>query len=220
MSRVLFDVGLHARCGEVVTLLGRNGAGKSTTLKAIIGIVRATAGSVVLDGCDVSRLPLHAIAKAGIGYVPQDRRIFVDLTVRENLEVGRSVGPGRSGWDVERVGDLFPALRTLADRRGGSLSGGEQQMLAIARTLMGNPRVLLLDEPSEGLAPKLVQAMAEQVLRLKESGMTVVLSEQNIHFTSKVSDRAYVLEKGHIRFEGSMGEVHSNTEIVGRYLSV
>jgi branched-chain amino acid transport system ATP-binding protein len=221
VSRILFGVSLRADRGEIVALLGRNGAGKSTTLKAIMGIAPPSAGQVVLDGADLTGLAPYLIARAGIGYVPQDRRIFPDLTVRENLEVGRR--PGRSGdlpWTLERVEALFPMLGTLAGRRGGSLSGGEQQMLTLARTLMGNPRVLLLDEPSEGLAPVVVRAMIEQLLQLKAGGMTILLSEQNVHFTKEVSDRAYILEKGSIQREGSIREILEDRSIFERYLAI
>jgi len=220
LSRVLFGVGLRVRRGEVVALLGRNGAGKTTTLKAVMGIVRPTAGRVIFDGRDVSRLPSHLIARSGIGYVPQDRRIFPDLTVRENLEVGRQAGRGKSRWTVQRVCELFPALGPLGDRRGESLSGGEQQMLAIARTLMGNPALLLLDEPSEGLAPKVVQTLASQVVQLKDEGVTMVLSEQNVRFTTLVSDRAYVLEKGHIRHEGPVRNMAADASVLGKFLRI
>ena len=220
MGRVLFGVSLRVRCGEVVALLGRNGAGKTTTLKTIMGLLRPTTGRVVFDGRDVSCLPSHLIARAGIGYVPQDRRIFPDLTVRENLEVGRHTGRGAPRWDVQRVCALFPALGPLVDRRGESLSGGEQQMLAIARTLMGNPTLLLLDEPSEGLAPLVVQTLAAQVLQLKEEGVTIVLSEQNVRFTTLVSDRAYVLEKGHVRHEGDVRKMAGDSSILGKFLRI
>ncbi len=221
MGRVLFGVSLCVRRGEVVALLGRNGAGKSTTLKAIMGIVPPTAGRVVLDGRDVSRLPSHRIAAAGVGYVPQDRRIFPDLTVRENLEVGRrGTARGDTPWGVLRVLALFPALGPLIHRRGESLSGGEQQMLAIARTLMGNPTLLLLDEPSEGLAPMVVQDLAAQVLELKKEGVTIVLSEQNLRFTTSVSDRAYVLEKGRIGYEGDLRGAAGDVSVLGRFLRI
>jgi branched-chain amino acid transport system ATP-binding protein len=221
VSRILFGVSLRADRGEIVALLGRNGAGKSTALKAIMGIAPPSAGQVVLDGADLVGLAPYLIARAGIGYVPQDRRILPDLTVRENLEVGRR--PGRSGdspWTLERVEALFPMLGTLAGRRGGSLSGGEQQMLTLARTLMGNPRVLLLDEPSEGLAPVVVRTMIEQLLQLKAGGMTILLSEQNVHFTREVSDRAYILEKGSIQREGSIREILEDRSIFERYLAI
>jgi branched-chain amino acid transport system ATP-binding protein len=221
MSRVLFGVNLRVRRGEVVALLGRNGAGKSTVLKAIMGLVAVTAGRVLLEGREVSGLPPYAIARAGIGYVPQERRIFPDLTVRENLEVARrNRGEDLGSWDRTRVVALFPALGALLDRRGDSLSGGEQQMLAVARTLMGNPRILLLDEPSEGLAPLVAQALAVQLLRLKSEGATMVLSEQNVRFTSHVADRAYILEKGHVRHEGDMLGLGRDDAVMGKYLSV
>lgn len=221
MSRVLFGVSLRVRRGEVVALLGRNGAGKTTALKAIMGLVPVTAGRVLLEGRDVAGLPPHAIARAGIGYVPQERRIFPDLTVRENLEVARRAGDARArSWGQARVVELFPALGALLDRRGDSLSGGEQQMLAVARTLMANPRILLLDEPSEGLAPLVVQALATQLLRLKGEGVTMILSEQNVRFTLQVSDRAYVLEKGHVRHEGDTRAIGGDAGLLGKYLSV
>jgi branched-chain amino acid transport system ATP-binding protein len=208
VSRILFGVSLRADRGEIVALLGRNGAGKSTALKAIMGIAPPSAGHVVLDGAELVGLPPYLIARAGIGYVPQDRRIFPDLTVRENLEVGRRRG---------RSGD---SPRSLAGRRGGGLSGGEQQMLTLARTLMGNPRVLLLDEPSEGLAPVVVRTMIEQLLQLKAGGMTIILSEQNVHFTREVSDRAYILEKGSIQREGNIQEIIDDRSIFERYLAI
>jgi branched-chain amino acid transport system ATP-binding protein len=221
LSRVLFDVTLRVDRGEVVALLGRNGAGKSTTLKAIMGIVAPTGGQVLFAGRDVSRLAPHRVAQAGLGYVPQERRIFPDLTVRENLEVGRRPAPqGGGAWTIERVCELFPTLEPLLRRRGQSLSGGEQQMLAIARTLLGNPRLLLLDEPTEGLAPRVVRALADQIVQLKADGVTIVLSEQNVHFTVHVCDRAYVLEKGHIRHEGGMQTIARDREVLGRYLGV
>jgi branched-chain amino acid transport system ATP-binding protein len=221
MSRILFGVSLHADRGEIVALLGRNGAGKSTALKAIMGIAPPSAGHVLLEGVELVGLPPYLIARAGIGYVPQDRRIFPDLTVRENLEVGRRGGQsGDLPWTLERVEALFPALRSLADRRGGGLSGGEQQMLTLARTLMGNPRVLLLDEPSEGLAPVLVRTMIEQLLQLKAGGMTIILSEQNVHFTKEVSDRAYILEKGSIQLEGNIQGIFGDESIFDRYLAI
>ena len=224
-SRVLFGVSLRVEHGEVVALLGRNGAGKSTTLKAIMGIVPSTRGRVLLAGQDISPFPSHAIARRGIGYVAQDRRIFSDLTVRENLEVGRRVGvSGESCWTVDRICELFPALGPLRNRRGEYLSGGEQQMLAIARTLMGNPRLLLLDEPSEGLAPLVAQSLARQVLYLKHGNIRQLLrafvSEQNIRFATLVTDRAYVLEKGRVRQEGEMRQLAADRSLMERHLSV
>jgi branched-chain amino acid transport system ATP-binding protein len=192
-AQVLFDVNLEVRRGEVVALLGHNGAGKSTTLKAIMGLVPPHAGRVVFDGRDIARLQAYEIARLGVGYVPEDRRIFTELTVAENLEVGRK---GTGPWSEERLFALFPALGRMRERRGGEMSGGEQQMLCIARTLAGNPAAVLLDEPSEGLAPVVVDAIAKAIGELKRSGLTVLLAEQSERFTERVADRAYRLEKG------------------------
>jgi branched-chain amino acid transport system ATP-binding protein len=217
LSRILFRVNLRVYEGEVVALLGRNGAGKSTTLKTIAGLISPTAGHVMFNGREISGKASYLIAREGIGYVPQNRRIFADLTVRENLEVGRRAG-GKLEWTPERIFEMFPALRELSLRRGGSLSGGEQQMLTVARTLMGNPRLLLLDEPSEGLAPLVVRSLAEQVLRLKEEGVAILLSEQNLLFTRDVCDRAYLLEKGSIQHEGRMSDLVADQGLLSRYL--
>jgi branched-chain amino acid transport system ATP-binding protein len=199
-AQVLFDLDLEARDGEVVALLGRNGAGKSTTLKAIMGLVTPRAGSIKLDGRSVLGLEPHEIARLGLGYVPEDRRIFTDLTVSENLEVGRQPARGDApAWTEERLFALFPALAPLRERRGARMSGGEQQMLCIARTLAGNPSVLLLDEPSEGLAPIVVENVARAIHEVKRAGVTVLLAEQSRHFAGRVADRAYHLEKGVIR---------------------
>ena len=198
-ARVLFDVALHAARGEVVALLGRNGAGKSTTLKAIMGLLPARTGEVSFDARRIERCEPHEIARLGLGYVPEDRRIFTDLTVAQNLEVGRQ--PPREGapvWDLERLLALFPALAGMLDRPGGRMSGGEQQMLCIARTLAGNPKAILLDEPSEGLAPVIVEQVARAIVELKQAGVTVLLAEQNARFTERVADRSYTLEKGQI----------------------
>ena len=199
-AQVLFDVDLDARQGEVVALLGRNGAGKSTTLKAIMGLIKPLSGEVVFDGRSLKHLESHEIARLGLGYVPEDRRIFTDLTVGENLEVGRQPPRGAApAWTEERLFTLFPALAGLRERRGASMSGGEQQMLCIARTLAGNPTAILLDEPSEGLAPVVVEQVGKAIVELKRSGVTVLLAEQSRHFAGRVADRAYVLEKGVIR---------------------
>jgi len=199
-AQVLFDVDLDARQGEVVALLGRNGAGKSTTLKAIMGLVPPLAGEVIFDGRDLKNLEAYEIARLGLGYVPEDRRIFTDLTVTENLEVARQPPRGAApAWTEERLFALFPALAGLRNRRGARMSGGEQQMLCIARTLAGNPQAILLDEPSEGLAPLVVEQVARAIVELKRSGITVLLAEQSRHFAGRVADRAYVLEKGIIR---------------------
>jgi branched-chain amino acid transport system ATP-binding protein len=216
LSRVLFGVSIDVRAGECVCLLGRNGVGKSTTMRSIFGLTPPQAGRVTWKGTDITGWEPYRVARAGIGFVPEDRRIFADLTVWENLDVAaRSRGASRSGhprstpserpplqWTTERVFDLFPKLRELASRHGGHLSGGEQQMLTIARTLMGNPELLLLDEPSEGLAPLVVDHLLEQISRLKREGLTILLAEQNVEFSLALAERVYVLEKGSIRFSG------------------
>jgi branched-chain amino acid transport system ATP-binding protein len=220
-AHILADVALEVATGEVVCLLGRNGAGKSTTLKSIIGLVRAASGEIVFDGRRIERQEPYAIAQAGLGYVPEERRIFTDLTVMENLEVGRQ--PPRANapaWTPERLFALFPNLGTMQDRPGGRMSGGEQQMLTIARTLMGNPSCLLLDEPSEGLAPVIVDQMAAAIRALKQEGLSVLLSEQNLHFAAEVSDRAYIIEKGRIRFSGTMAELAATPDVRAQYLAV
>jgi branched-chain amino acid transport system ATP-binding protein len=215
-AHILTDVALEVGKGEVVVLLGRNGAGKSTTLKSIMGWVRPRSGEVVFDGHRIDRLPSYRIARAGMGYVPEDRRIFTDLSVAENLDVGRR---GR-GWTLEKVFALFPNLAEARDRPAGKISGGEQQMLAIARALMGNPSCILLDEPSEGLAPLIVDQMAAAVRELKSAGVGVLLSEQNWRFAAAVSDRAYVIEKGRIRYAGAMAELAADEALRSRYLAV
>ena len=213
-AHILHGVALEVREGEVVALLGRNGAGKSTTLKAIMGLVAPAEGEVSFDGTRIERLASHRIARLGLGYVPEERRIFTDLTVMENLEVGRQ--PARDDapqWDEDRLFELFPSLGRMRDRPGGHMSGGEQQMLTIARTLMGNPKCLLLDEPSEGLAPIVIEQMGHSIRALKAQGMCVVLSEQNLHFCQSVADRAYIIEKGQIRFGGTMAELSADASL-------
>ncbi|TVQ34975.1 MAG: ABC transporter ATP-binding protein [Geminicoccaceae bacterium] len=218
---VLFDVSLEVQDGEVVVLLGRNGAGKSTTLKAIVGLVPPSSGTVRFQGQALNGTPTHAIVRAGLGYVPEERRIFSELTVAENLEVGRRPAPpGQRPWTPERLFDLFPNLATMRTRRGGFMSGGEQQMLTIARTLMGNPRLVLLDEPSEGLAPVIVEQMAKAIRTLKGEGLTVLLSEQNLPFARAVADRAYVIESGHIRWSGTTADLWANQAARQQWLSV
>lgn len=220
-AHILFDLSIDVAKGEVVVLLGRNGAGKSTTLKAIMGLVPPATGRVIFDGQDIAGLPSHVIARRGLGYVPEDRRIFAELTVMENLAVGRQQSrPGVPEWTLERVFDIFPNLAEMRDRPGGRMSGGEQQMLTIARTLMGNPRAILLDEPSEGLAPVIVEHMAATIAALKTDGLTVVLSEQNLYFAGLVADRAYIIEKGRIRYHGSMDALARDEAVRGQYLSV
>ena len=219
-AHVLFDLDLAMAEGEVLALLGRNGAGKSTTLKAIMGLLAGKAGEIAFAGRRCDGLAPHMIARLGIGYVPEDRRIFSDLTVEENLEVGRQ--PQRLGapyWTAERLFELFPNLAAMRRRRGGAMSGGEQQMLTIARTLMGNPRLLLLDEPSEGLAPKIVEEMAATIRRLKGEGLAVLLSEQNLYFAGHVADSAVVIEKGRVRSAGPMQELLGNETMQRSYLS-
>jgi branched-chain amino acid transport system ATP-binding protein len=219
-AHILADVALEVGKGEVAVLLGRNGAGKSTTLKSIVGWARPRSGEVVFEGRRIDRLPTWRIARAGLGYVPEDRRIFTDLSVMENLDVGRRASASGGGWTPEKLFALFPNLAEARDRPASNISGGEQQMLAIARTLMGNPSCILLDEPSEGLAPLIVDQVAAAVRRLRSSGVSVLLSEQNWRFASAVADRAYIIEKGRIRFAGTMAELAADEALRARYLSV
>jgi len=220
-AHILSDVALNVGRGEVLALLGRNGAGKSTTLKSIIGLVRPAAGEIRLVGERIDGQPAHVICRKGLGYVPEERRIFTDLTVMENLEVGRQdARAGAPIWTVDKLFALFPNLAEMRDRPGGRMSGGEQQMLTIARTLMGNPSIILLDEPSEGLAPVIVEAMARAVKDLKREGLTVLLSEQNLHFANAVADRATIIEKGRIRYSGTMAELAADDAVRAAYLTV
>ena len=218
-SHVLHGVTLAAREGEVVSLLGRNGAGKSTTLKAVVGLVRVTGGEVVFRGRALRGLPTHEINRLGVGFVPEDRRIFADLTVRENLLVGARPGTARR-WPLPRLVELFPPLGPLLGRRGGSLSGGEQQMLTIARALVTEPALLLLDEPSEGLAPVIVRRLGDAIAALKREGLTIVLSEQNVKFARRLADRAYIIEKGEIKFEGPIAALDADESLRRAYLGV
>jgi branched-chain amino acid transport system ATP-binding protein len=219
LSQVLFGVSLEVAPGECVCLLGRNGVGKTTTMRSIMGLTPPRRGRVTWKGRDTTGRAPHQVAQAGIGFVPEDRRIFADLTVWENLDVASRRQAG-GGWTVERVFDLFPKLRELVGRQGGFLSGGEQQMLTIARTLMGNPDLLLLDEPSEGLAPVVVRVLLERLLALKARGQTILLSEQNIRFATRLADRAYVLEQGHVRYEGTIAELSGDEHVRQAYLLV
>ncbi len=221
-SHVLFDLSLSIDTGEVVCLLGRNGAGKTTTIRTIIGLTPPRSGRVILRGRDLAGLPPFRVARLGIGFVPEDRRIFPNLTVRENLEVARRPRPdGSPGpWSEERIFDLFPVMRERGRQSGGTLSGGEQQMLTIARTLMGNPDLLLLDEPSEGLAPLVVELLGTQLGRLKESGLTIVLAEQNVRFVTGLGDRVYILEKGTVRYQGAMADFLADERVRQAYLAV
>ncbi|MDH5410406.1 MAG: ABC transporter ATP-binding protein [Alphaproteobacteria bacterium] len=220
-AHILFDLSINVGRGEVVVLLGRNGAGKSTTMKSIVGLAPPASGTITFQGMPIAGQPPHGIARAGLGYVPEERRIFTDLTVAENLEVGRQ--PPREGapaWTEEALFAMFPNLAEMQGRPAGQMSGGEQQMLTIARTLMGNPSLILLDEPSEGLAPVIVNQMAATIHALKERGLSVLLSEQNLRFARMVSDRAYIIEKGRIRWKGTMADLDGDEEARRKYLSV
>jgi branched-chain amino acid transport system ATP-binding protein len=225
-AQILFDVDFSVRRGEVVALMGRNGAGKSTTLKALMGMIGRRRGTLTFMGKDISRHAPYQVASLGLGFVPEDRRIFTDLTVLENLNVGRQParhwpdGSPAPTWTVPQVFALFPNLAQMPQRPAARMSGGEQQMLTVGRTLMGNPYLVLLDEPSEGVAPLIVEQMAQMILALKAQGVSVLLSEQNTHFAELVSDRAYVLEKGQIRYEGTMADLAVNHEVRSAYLSV
>ncbi len=225
-AQILYDVNLEVKRGEVVALMGRNGAGKSTTLKTLIGMLAKRSGVIHFLGIDISKTEPHVAARLGLGFVPEDRRVFTDLTVMENLEVGKqperrwSDGTAAPRWTPERLFRLFPNLGEMPNRLGSRMSGGEQQMLSVARTLMGNPFLVLLDEPSEGMAPVIVEKMAQMILELKGHGVSILLSEQNMHFAELVSDRAYVLEKGQIRYAASMADLSANDEVRRAYLSV
>lgn len=218
-SHILFEVGLSVSPGETVCLMGRNGAGKTTTMRSIMGLTPSRSGQVLFKGKDLTRTAAYKRARLGLGFVPEDRRILAPFTVRENLWLGRI--PGRTGpWSMDRVLEEFPLLVHLLDRLGGSLSGGEQQMLTIARALMGNPEVLLLDEPTEGLAPVVVSVLKELVMHLKENRTTILLSEQNIRFAEAVSDQVVVIDKGHVVFSGSIQQFREEKAIHKKYLAV
>jgi branched-chain amino acid transport system ATP-binding protein len=225
-AQILFDLTFEVRAGEVVAFMGRNGAGKSTTFKAIMGLMAHRAGIVRFSGRDISRLKPFEIARLGLGYTPEDRRIFSELTVLENLDVGRqpprTFADGRPApsWTPERLFALFPNLAEMGDRLGSRMSGGEQQMLTVARTLMGNPLLVLLDEPSEGVAPLIVEQMATTIIELKKEGLSILLSEQNIHFAELVSDRVYVLEKGQLQWQGAMSDLVHDVATQRSLLSV
>lgn len=219
-AHVLRDMSFEVPKGEVIALLGRNGAGKSTTMKSVMQIVRTASGQVIYQGQDITHLPPHKIAKLGLGYVPEDRRIFTDLTVMENMVVGQQ--PPREGavtWTQDMLFDLFPNLAERQNNRGKALSGGEQQMLTIARTLMGNPSFVLLDEPSEGVAPVIVEQMAKVITQLKSEGLTILLSEQNLHFAQVVADRAVIIESGEQKFSGTLAELSAQPDIRDAYLA-
>lgn len=220
-SHILFGVSLEVHEGETVCLLGRNGAGKSTTLRSIMGLTPPASGSVTYNGVELIGKPPYTIARLGIGFVPDDRGIFADLTVHENLEIAETRRrPNGDAWTLERLYSAFPMLQGLRARRGEHLSGGEQRLLSVARALLTHPRLLIFDEPAEGLSPLVVRAVREWILRLKQSGMSILLSEQNVRFAMEVSDRAYVIDKGVIRHQGSVEELRANEEIRKRYLMV
>ncbi len=220
-SHILFDVSLGIEQGEVMVVLGRNGAGKTTTLKSIMGLVPPRAGTVTFKGRRVEGLPSYRIARMGMGFVPEDRVIFPDLTVRENLEIAQKTTPeGKAEWTVEKIFGFFPVLEKFQKRSGGTLSGGEQQMLTIARTLMGNPELLLLDEPVEGLAPLVVRMLGEIIHQIKDQGVTLLVSEQNVKFSLKIANKVYIIDKGMIRYQGSVEELRENEEVKKKYLAV
>ncbi|MFZ2651655.1 MAG: ABC transporter ATP-binding protein [Burkholderiaceae bacterium] len=220
-AQILFDVTLDVGAGQCVAMMGRNGAGKSTTMKAVMGLVARRSGRVRFEGRDISQLAAHRICRLGLGWVPEDRRIFTDLSVRENLEVGRQAPRDAApAWTLAKLCALFPNLASLLERPAGRTSGGEQQMLTIARTLMGNPRLILLDEPSEGVAPLIVEQLARLIVELKQQGLAILLCEQNIHFARLVGDRAVVLEKGQVQFSGTMEQLMADEALQRSHLSV
>lgn len=219
LSHILFGVTLNVGEGEVVCLIGRNGAGKTTTIRSIMGLTPPSSGTIIFRGSNITGRPAHFIARMGVGFVPEDRLIFPDLTVQQNLELAKkSTSQGQEIWSIDKIFEIFPVLKKLAHRQGGNLSGGEQQMLTIGRTLMGNPELLLLDEPTEGLAPLVLKALEEQIQELKNRGMTILLSEQNVKSAMKLSDRAYVIDKGLICYQGTINELIANEEVRQKYL--
>lgn len=219
-SHVLFGLSLRVARGEIVGILGRNGVGKTTILRSIIGLTPPRQGTIEFDGHDVTGKSPYLLTRSGIGFVPEDRRVFPNLTVEENLQVAARKSDGAAAWTIDRAYGLFPKLRTLRDRKGGYLSGGEQQMLTIARTLMINPRLLLLDEPMEGLAPAIVSNLVEQIRKLKEEGLTILLSEQNVKAALRLVERCYVIEKGAVKFAGTTAELMGEEQVRQRYLGV
>jgi branched-chain amino acid transport system ATP-binding protein len=217
LSHILFDVSLNVSKGEIVGLLGRNGAGKSTTMRSIMGLTPPKEGTITYNGENITGEKPYVLFRKGIGYVPDDRRVFADLSVDDNIGI---VYSRKTDWNKDRVYELFPALKEIQTRRAGNLSGGEQQMLTIARALMGSPELLLLDEPTEGLAPLIVRDLEEQVLKLRDAGISILLSEQNVRSALKMSSRVYVIDNGSIRFEGSVAELEANEEVKKKYLMV
>jgi branched-chain amino acid transport system ATP-binding protein len=220
LSRVLFGISLQVEAGECVCLLGRNGVGKTTTMRSVMGLLPPAGGRILWKGTNIAGWAPHRVARAGIGFVPEDRRIFAELTVWENLDVATRAARRGGDWTIAAVYQLFPVLAELRDRLGGFLSGGEQQMLTIARTLMGNPELLLLDEPSEGLAPLVVEALLHTIRALKAQGVTILLAEQGVDFSLALADRVYVLEKGTIRYTGPAAELRDDQDLRNRLLSL
>jgi len=220
LSKVLFGVTLAVEPGQCVSLIGRNGVGKTTTMRSIIGLTHANSGTITFEGTDITRLPAHRIAQLGIGFVPEERRIFPDLTVWENLDIARRPARDGKGWAESEVYDLFPDLANIQTRLGGVLSGGQQQMLTIARSLMGNPKLLLLDEPSEGLAPRVVETLRDKIGQLRNSGLSIVLAEQNLSFVLALSDYCHIMEKGTVQYSGTPAELKAKPEILEQYLTL
>lgn len=224
LSHILFGISLGVEQGRLVCLLGRNGAGKTTTFRSIMGLTPPRRGSILFKGRNIAGQPPHKIARMGIGYVPEARLVFPGLTVTENLDIGARIMARKDGvastWNLERIWEAFPRLHQLRDRKGGYLSGGEQQMLAIARTLMGNPELLLLDEPCEGLAPLIVKMLGTLIVAVSQRGSTILLAEQNVRFALQVAEEGYILEKGTIKYHGSAEELRNNEEIKNRFLAV
>ena len=220
LSRVLFGISLEVKAGECVCLLGRNGVGKTTAMRSVMGLTPPNAGTVRFKSEDITGWPPFKVARAGIGFVPEDRRIFAELSVWENLDVAQRAAARPGRWTIEAVFELFPVLAQLRDRQGGYLSGGEQQMLTIARTLMGNPDLLLLDEPSEGLAPLVVEALLAKIRELKAQGLTILLAEQGVDFCLALADRVYVLEKGSVRYSGTSAALKADEALLHELLSL
>ncbi|MBT4355541.1 MAG: ABC transporter ATP-binding protein [Rhodospirillaceae bacterium] len=220
LSQVLFGISLSVEPGQVISLIGRNGVGKTTTMRSIIGLTPASSGKITFQGTDITKLPAYKISRLGVGFVPEERRIFPQLSVWENLDIARRPAISGEGWDEERVFTLFPDLKDIQARPGGVLSGGQQQMLTIARTLMNNPSILLLDEPSEGLAPKVVEDLRDQVKLLKDTGLSIILAEQNLKFVLYLSDYCHILEKGEIKYSGSPEDLRAKPEILEQYLTL
>ena len=220
LSQVLFGISLSVEPGQVISLIGRNGVGKTTTMRSIIGLTPASSGKIIFQGTDITKLPAYKISRLGVGFVPEERRIFPQLSVWENLDIARRPAISGEGWDEERVFTLFPDLKDIQARPGGVLSGGQQQMLTIARTLMNNPSILLLDEPSEGLAPKVVEDLRDQVKLLKDTGLSIILAEQNLKFVLYLSDYCHILEKGEIKYSGSPEDLRAKPEILEQYLTL